>query len=103
MTPPTPQQPTINPRHFLVIALVFGTLLVATVVLWVLDVVSVGVFIGVVAVLAAAQFVVVLRIMRSARRRATGADRTPGGTSTIGQDSPSARYGYDPTDDLSRP
>ncbi len=103
MTPPNQQQPTVNPRHFLVMAMVFGTLLVAAVLLWVLEVISLGVFIGAVAVIAVAQALVVLRIVRGARRRADDGGRTPGGTSTIGPDSPAARYGYDPTDDLRRP
>ena len=101
MTPP-PQQPTINPRHFVVTATVFGLLLAATVLLWVFDVVPLGVFIGVVAVLAVAQAVVVLLIMRGARRRASSAGRMPGGTSTVGPESPGARYGYDPMSELDR-
>ncbi len=101
MTPP-PQQPTINPRNFVVLATISGVVLCAIVLLWVLEVVPFGVFIGVVAVVAVAQAVVVFLMMRGARRRASGSDRTPGGASPVGPDGPGARYGYDPMSELDR-
>ncbi|WP_413451491.1 hypothetical protein AA0Y32_15920 [Georgenia phoenicis] len=95
--PPTPQ-PSINPRHFLVMATVSGVVLATTVLLWVFEVVPFGVFIGVVAALAVGQTVGVVLLQRGAsQRHRRASDLTAqGGASTIGPDSPAARYGYDP-------
>ncbi|PYG01121.1 hypothetical protein SAMN05216184_102283 [Georgenia satyanarayanai] len=93
-------QPTVDSRHFVVMATVSGLVLAATVLLWVVDVVPFGVFLGVLVAVAVAQAVVVMLLLRGARERASRADRLPGGASTIGPDSPGARYGYDPMGDL---
>lgn len=92
-------QPTINPRHFLAMATVSGVVLAATVLLWVFEVVPFGVFAGVVVALAVGQTVGVVLLQRDARQRASRADELPGGASTLGPDSPAARYGYDPMGD----
>ncbi|WP_152192733.1 hypothetical protein [Georgenia satyanarayanai] len=95
-----PAQPTINPRHFLAMATVSGVVLSTTALLWVFDLVPFGVFIGVVAALAVGQAVGIVLLQRGARQRASRAERLPGGASTLGPDSPGARYGYDPMGDL---
>ncbi len=99
MAPSSPQ-PTVDPRHFLVMATVGGLVLSGTVLLWVFDVVPFGVFIAVVVAVLVVQTVVVLLLLRGARVRAGRAEGRAGGTSTIGPDSPGARYGYDPMGDL---
>ena len=98
MAPSSP--PTINPRHFIVIASISSVVLVAILLLWLFDVVPVGVFFAGLVVVAVGQGTAVMLLLRSARRRASRAEQPPGGTSTIGPDSPAARYGYDPMDDL---
>ncbi|WP_454085612.1 hypothetical protein [Georgenia sp. Marseille-Q6866] len=97
-----PAQPTINPRHLLVMATVGGLVLATTVLLWVFEVVPFGVFIAVVAAVMVGQAVTVVMLLRGARERASRAGRLPGGTSTVGPDSPGARYGYDPMGDIGR-
>ncbi|WP_324650392.1 hypothetical protein [Georgenia sp. H159] len=93
-----PSRPAPLARQFIVIAAVSGVAMVAVVLLWVAEVVSLGVMVAVIAAVGAAELGAVMLLQRRAQQQRARTDRL-GGTSTIGPDSPAARYGYDPMSD----
>lgn len=94
--------PVVPPTHLAYLAMVSGVLMSTAVVLWVLDIVSVEVFIAAILVIGLAQGIAFLLVVRRGRQRASRADRlaSSGGTSTVGPDGADARYGYDPMADI---
>lgn len=84
----------------MLIGVLGGLALVGAVLLWVTDVITMPVFLGIVVVTAIVEFAAVIALQRRASRRQAQSHEqtTRGTTSTLDGDSPHTRYGYEPLD-----
>lgn len=87
---------------FIVIAVINGFVLAVTILLWAMDVLPPTGMVAILAVLMLVEVVVIVMLQRRASRRQARAHELSArsDTSTLDDDSPHARYGYDPTDGL---
>ena len=87
---------------FTTVAIINGFVLAVTILLWAMDVLPPTGMVAILAVLMLVEVVVIVMLQRRASRRQARAHELSARSdaSTLDDDSPHARYGYDPTDGL---
>jgi len=87
---------------FVVIAIVNAFVLAATLLLWMLEVLPLVGMVGVLLVLMVVEVIVIVLLQRRASRRQARAHEQSarGDVSTLDDQGPSSRYGYDPMDGM---